>query len=337
MSAGLDPWAQWLLRGRGGANAEYEQRIEARVAHYVDRVLDALEPAAPRHLLDFGCGSGALGLRALQRWPRAQVVFADPSPALLALAGERAKALGAQARFRLLALDAEPSRGVGLAHPPGGPAARAAPSPGRSTGDRMVLRELGEGTFDAVATRSALAYVADKSAMLTEFLRVLRPGGLLSLGEPVFRDDALAACAQRRALEDVAPPAGVALQQPRLLELLQRWRSQQFPDTEQELARSPYCNFSERELFAWALQAGFTQVHVELHIDAGPSLAPDWDSFTRHTPHPYARALRDVLDQDFRPDERELLEGVLRENWERGTMVSVERMAYVRAARAPSA
>ena len=333
MSAGLDPWAQWLLRDRGGANAQYEARIEARVSRFVDQVLDALEPAAPRQLLDFGCGSGALGLRALQRWPHAQVVFADPSPALLAVAGERARSMGAQARVRLLALDAEPSRGVGGPHPPGGSAARVLPQPDRSAGDREVLRELGDGVCDAVATRSALAYVADKPAMLGEFLRVLRPGGLLSLGEPVFRDDALAACAQRRALEDVAPPAGVASRQPRLLELLQRWRSQQFPDTEQELARSPYCNFSERELFAWALQAGFTQVHVELHIDAGPSLAPDWDSFTRDTPHPFARSLRDVLVHDLTPEERALLEGVLRENWERGAMVSVERMAYVRAVR----
>ncbi len=306
--AGPDPWAQWLLRDRGGANAQYEARIEARVAHYVDRVLEALGPEPPRNLLDFGCGSGALGLRALQRWPRAQVVFADPSPALLALAGERAQALGVQERLRLLPLVVDPSGSVGLP-------------------------ELADGAFDAVATRSSLAYVADKPALLAEFLRLLRPGGRLSLGEPVFRDDALAACAQRRALEDIAPPAGVALQQPQLLQLLQRWRSQQFPDTEQELARSPYCNFSERELFAWALQAGFAQVHVELHIDAGPSLAPDWDSFTRHTPHPFARSLRDVLDQDFQPEERALLEGVLRENWERGAMVSVERMAYVRASR----
>ena len=301
--AGLDPWAQWLLRDRGGANARYEERIEARVAQYVDRVLDALEPAPPEQLLDFGCGSGALGLRALQRWPRAQVVFADPSPALLALAGERARALGAQARWRLLALDDESLRGIG------------------------------DGAFDAVATRSALAYVADKPAMLAEFRRLLRPGGRLSLGEPVFRDDALAACAQRRALEEVAPPARLAPQQPQFLRLLQHWRAQQFPDTEQELERSPYCNFSERELFAWALQAGFAQVHVELHIDAGPSLAPDWDSFTRHTPHPYARSLRDVLERDFRPEERALLEGVLRENWERGAMVSVERMAYLGASR----
>ncbi|MBU6441989.1 MAG: methyltransferase domain-containing protein, partial [Betaproteobacteria bacterium] len=150
VDGGADPWADWLLRGRGGGSAEYESRIEARVGRFVERVLDALEPEAPACLLDFGCGSGALGLRALRRWPLAQVVFADPSEALLRIAGERARALGAQARFRLLALDAR--------------------TPGAG-----ALHELADSSVDAVATRSALAYVADKPAMLTEFRRVLRP------------------------------------------------------------------------------------------------------------------------------------------------------------------
>lgn len=322
MNHAADPWADWLLRGRGGGSPEYEARIEARVGLYVKRVLDALEAAPPGHLLDFGCGSGALGLAALQRWPGVQLTFADASPALLRLAGERAAALGAGSRCRLLALHAQP------------PQSGADPAAGRGADAGLpVLHELADASVDAVATRSALAYVSDKPALLAEFRRVLRPRGQLSLGEPVFRDDALAACAQRRALEQVAPPAGAAGRQPQLLRLLQRWQSRQFPDTEQELARSPFCNFSERELFAWTLQAGFSSVHVELHIDAGPSLAPDWDSFTRHSPHPYAQTLREVLDRDFTPEERALLEGVLRENWERGSMVSVERMAYVQALR----
>ena len=39
------------------------------------------------------------------------------------------------------------------------------------------------GTVDVVATRAALAYVADKKAALGEFYRILKPGARLSIAE----------------------------------------------------------------------------------------------------------------------------------------------------------
>ena len=51
MGGAADPWADWLLRGRGGGSAEYEARIEARVGLYVKRALDALDAAPPGRLL----------------------------------------------------------------------------------------------------------------------------------------------------------------------------------------------------------------------------------------------------------------------------------------------
>ncbi len=293
-----DPWADWLLDGRNAGDPVFEQRIQARVDEYIDHALQPLELQPGASLLDFGCGDGALGLRALQARDDLRVVFADTSAELLDRANRRAEAAGVDARCRFVWL---------------------------ADGDLGVIPA---ASLDAVCTRSALAYVPDKHRMLTQFHRVLRPGGMLSLAEPIFRDDALMCCAERAVLDG---PQAAEL--PPLLRLLHDWRARQFPDTAEAVADCPHCNFSERDLFAWVMQAGFAQPHLELHIDAGPPLAPDWDSFTRHTPHPFATSLRDVLDWECAPEQGAALEGLLREQWEQGAMSSVDRMAYLHARR----
>lgn len=293
-----DPWADWLLEGRNAGDPEFEQRIQARVNQYIDHALRPLDLATGASVLDFGCGDGALGLRALQARDDLRVVFADTSEELLQRASGRAEAMGLDARCRFVWL-ADGS-----------------------------LEAIPAACVDAVCTRSALAYVPDKRHVLTQFHRVLRPGGVLSLAEPIFQDDALMCCAERAVLQG---PQGAEL--PPLLRLLHDWRARQFPDTAEAVADCAYCNFSERDLFAWVVQAGFDRPHLELHIDSGPPLAPDWDSFARHTPHPFATSLRDMVDWDCAPNQGALLEQLLRGQWEQGAMVSVDRMAYLRARR----
>jgi arsenite methyltransferase len=53
-------------------------------------------------------------------------------------------------------------------------------------GDADVL-PLPDSSFDAVLTRSVLIYVADKAEVAREFFRVLRPGGRVSIFEPINR------------------------------------------------------------------------------------------------------------------------------------------------------
>lgn len=54
----------------------------------------ALEEKTPMHILDLGCGSGALGLSVLREYPDAKCVFADISEAALEIAQKNAKQLG---------------------------------------------------------------------------------------------------------------------------------------------------------------------------------------------------------------------------------------------------
>jgi arsenite methyltransferase len=47
------------------------------------------------------------------------------------------------------------------------------------------LTDVADASVDNVTTRSVLIYVKDKAAALREFYRVLRPGGRVSLFEPI--------------------------------------------------------------------------------------------------------------------------------------------------------
>jgi arsenite methyltransferase len=69
-------------------------------------------------------------------------------------------------------------------------------------------------------TRAALAYVADKSAALGEFHRILKPAGIYSAAEPVFRDAATEAVHLTALVK--GQPAGAELS---LRDLLQRWKA----------------------------------------------------------------------------------------------------------------
>jgi SAM-dependent methyltransferase len=90
---------------------------------------------------------------------------------------------------------------------------------------------------DVVVTRAVLAYVTEKKTALGEFFRILKPGGRISIAEPILQDEAFYARALRRRVEDLSLPAD------RFFTLLHRWKSAQFPDTEEACAQSPLVNF----------------------------------------------------------------------------------------------
>jgi hypothetical protein len=76
--------------------------------------------------------------------------------------------------------------------------------------------------------------------------------------------------------------------QDRFLPLPHRLKAAQYPDTQEKIANSPIANYSERNLFEFARTAGFTDIHLELHIDLLPSIIRSWDLFLRTSPHPWA-------------------------------------------------
>ena len=103
-----------------------------------------------------GTGDGLIAFGALNRLgPSGRVIFSDISQDLLDHCREAATAEGLADRCRFVLAPAD------------------------------QLTALPDASVDVVTTRSVLIYVKDKAQAMREFYRVLKPGGRVSLFEPI--------------------------------------------------------------------------------------------------------------------------------------------------------
>ncbi len=131
--------------------AAYMDNVAAVAADYKRQLLDLLDLRPGLSVLDLGCGPGAdLPSMASAVTESGRVVGVDIDPRMVDAANER--------------FHDRPHVEIHLA-------------------DGHAL-PFGDATFDRVRTDRALQHVADPAAVLAELLRVLKPGGLLRLGEP---------------------------------------------------------------------------------------------------------------------------------------------------------
>jgi arsenite methyltransferase len=297
-----DVWSQWLLHQRNGGDAGFEQIIRAEVEGYIDRLLDEAKLGLGMTLLDVGTGEGAVAFRAIEHiGPTLRVILTDVSTVLLQRAQTRAAQLGVLSQCTFIACGAD------------------------------SLTRVGDESVDAVASRAALAYVADKVTALKEFHRVLKPGGRISLAEPIFQDEGFEACVLRSLVHSEQDHSRDPLRP-----LLHKWKAAQFPDTPEGVAANPLTNFSERTLFDLARASGFTPVHLELHIDLSPAHISSWAVFLNSSPHPLAPTLGTILTERFSTRERQLFEAAFRPLVESGRATSLVRIAYLSATKIAS-
>jgi ubiquinone/menaquinone biosynthesis C-methylase UbiE len=131
-------------------------------------VLDDIDvdPGGPTfELLDVGSGTGALALRALERWPAMRVRAVDPSSRMLEIAADAARRLSPAAASRLRTITA--------------------------AADRMPLAD---ASADAAVSSFVIQLVPNRAAALREVHRVLRPGGRFACvtwhaDDPAFEPD----------------------------------------------------------------------------------------------------------------------------------------------------
>lgn len=281
-----DIWAEWLAVHRYGGDPEVRARMLEETAGFREKVLDRAGLVEGDALLDVGCGEGLIGFGALERGA-GHVVFSDISDDCLEFCRETADALGVSERCTFVRAGAED------------------------------LRHVEEASVDVVTTRSVLIYVADKAAAFAEFLRVLRPGGRVSLFEPINRfgmderkqgfwgypSDGLAELAARveRVYEEIQP------------------------------ADDPMLDFDERDLVKFAEGAGFFPVELDLHAVVRPIKPVPWDAFLKSAGNPRIPTIGEAMDQALTAEERELFSEHLRPLVEEGKGVWRMAQAYLRA------
>ena len=292
-----DVWSEWLLHRRHADNPDYEQVVDTVIAGFADRVLDAARLQPGMTLADIGSGDGLVALRAISRFgPGLQVIATDISAPLLHHAAGVAAQRGVLGQLRFIECPADD------------------------------LGQIADASVDVVTTRAVLAYVADKPRALREFHRILKPGGRISLAEPILQDEAFYARALRARLD---APAGD--RDDRFVRLLHRWKAAQFPDTAEACAANPLVNFSERDLVSVAKGAGFADIHLELHIDVVTSPIRSWPVFIGTSPHPWAPSLEAIMAQQFTAEERDYFESIVRPLVESGRNITTDRAAWMQA------
>ena len=281
-----DRWAEWLLSRRFGGGTQTPGWAE-RLGRVRERVLDgaALEPG--QTVLDVGAGDGLIAFGALERGA-GEVVFADVSRDLLEHSRGLATELGWIERTRFVEADAE------------------------------TLAPIGDASVDVVTTRSVLIYVAGKAEAFRAFHRVLRPGGRLSIFEPINRFGTAF-----RATETFWGYAldGLADVEDKLHTL---YESMQPLD-------DPMLDFDERDLVELADAAGFFPVALDLEVRIVPLDATPWERFANTPGNPNVPSLAEAMAQALTPAERRRVVERLRPLVERGEGVGRSATAYLRA------
>lgn len=295
----LDPWYEWLIHSRHANDPVERQLVLGEIERYADKVLAAAQLVPGMTLADIGSGEGLIAFKAIRNTgPALHVILTDISAPLLEHTRQLAIKNGLSGQCTFLECNAENLSGIP------------------------------DASVDVVTTRAVLAYVADKRAALREFHRILKPGGRISLAEPIMLDEARATCALKATVDaEDLDYAG------HFLSLMHRWKAAQFPDTIAKLTSCPMTNFSERDLMRYAQDIGFADIHMELHIDVRPFQVSSWEVFVATAPHPLAPTLEFILSNHFTNAERRQFESVLRPLIESGGLSVDDRVAYLTATR----
>jgi ubiquinone/menaquinone biosynthesis C-methylase UbiE len=288
-----DQWAQWLLERRHGGDAETQKAMLADLAQIRDKVLEHATVSPGDVLLDVGTGDGLIAFGALPLiGEHGKVIFSDISRDLLDLCQSLAVQMGMLENCTFLRASAED------------------------------LSALDTASVDVVTTRSVLIYVPAKLQAFQEFYRVLKPGGRLSIFEPINRF-AFPEPPHLFSGYDVTPIQTIAHKVRAVYERLQPSET------------DPMLNFDERDLLALIEMAGFKEIQLELRAEITSCQAKRWDIWVRQSGNPKIPTVEEAIDEVLTPAEVEQFVACLRPLVEAGQGTGRMATAYVWAVKQP--
>ena len=295
-----DQWAEWLLERRFGGDPGQRERLLEGLIPWRDRILENAAVQSGETLLDVGAGDGLIAFGALDLVGEdGRVIFSDISQDLLDHARRLAEEMGVADRCEFLLAPADD------------------------------LSALGGASVDIVTTRSVLIYVEDKRRAFEEFFRVLKPGGRISLFEPINRFNTVAWSSESGLFMgyDVTPVKDLAVRVQAIYERIQPRET------------DPMLNFDERDLLSHAQEAGFGEIHLEYRADItqGNHLfcgeGPGWNLLLKSSGNPKIPTLEEAMNEALKPEEIERFTAHLRPLVERNEGKGMSAHAFLRAAR----
>jgi ubiquinone/menaquinone biosynthesis C-methylase UbiE len=286
-----DRWAEWLLERRFGGDEGQRKAFMEGLLPWRDRILKNAAVREGDILLDVGAGDGLIVFGALDLvGERGQVIFLDISRDLLDYSRKLAEEMGVVDRCEFLLAPADD------------------------------LSALEDASVDTVTTRSVLIYVKDKRRAFEEFHRVLRPGGRVSLFEPInpFKQPHPS---HLFLGYDVTPVQEIAR---KVTEVFRRI---------QPMKTDPMLDFDERDLFDLAENAGFAEVHLNYEASLVSNDAyfdvTSWEVFVRSAGNPRIPTLEEAMDEALTPEEIERFTANLRPLVENARRRGTSAIAYL--------
>jgi arsenite methyltransferase len=289
----VDKWAAWLLHRRDGDDAEQRQMGLEFLLPLRQRVLDNAQIVPGEIVLDVGSGDGLIAFGALDRvGEHGRVIVSDVSEDLVSHTRSLATELGVEGRMSFIRAAAED------------------------------LSAIADASIDVVTVRSVLIYVDDKAAAFRAFNRVLRPGGRLSIFEPINNYFPL------------SPDEFWGFDAEAVRDLVAKvWQDEGW--VESSYASDPMMNFTEKDLVRCGEDAGFREVHAELLVDVQPgTCVVDWKRMLNTSPNPNARTTGEALRGALTDEELARFEKHVRPLADAGRGTLRSAFAYLRAIKA---
>ncbi|MGO9449548.1 MAG: methyltransferase domain-containing protein [Candidatus Binataceae bacterium] len=266
-------WARWLLQERFGSDPEVERFWLTGLARIRDRILRRANVEEGAVILDAGCGDGLLGFGALVKaGPNGKVIFSDESAELVEHCREVTGREGVSDRCEFVAADVR------------------------------KLEPIAGNSIDIIVSRAVLMYLRDRESAFKAFHRVLKPGGRVSICEPLQR---IGYTGQPDLLRGSDFSAVADLQQ-----RIDAHYLREYPD-------DPTRDFDADDLLNMAEAAGFASVEVLREAYSMPTPPRHWNAVLKTPPFAGLSPLGRVLET-FSATDQERFERHIRPQVEAG-------------------